>query len=368
MKKFWKLAATAAAASLLVTACGGSDSSSDTTAPADTTPAASLDVKAAVVYLGVPDDKGWTYQHEQGIAAAEQELGIEIKRVENVLDNADSEKVFEQLAGEGYQVIFATSFGYGAPMAKVAVKNPNTCMQWATGAKFLLTKDGGGEFATFDDVPKNLGTYFGAAEEARYLIPEVLRGINAFTLGAQSVNPNATVQVVWTSTWFGPAKEKAAAESLRDAGVDVLSQHQDSPATGEVAEEAGLKWVGYNDDLERFAPQAWLTGAVWDWGPFYIATARSVIDGTWKSDQYYGTIADGLVGLAPFGPSVSQATKDQIAAKQAAIVDGSFKPFTGPIEDQNGNVVVPAGQTASLVDLLGTDYFVKGVIGEIPED
>jgi basic membrane protein A len=173
---------------------------------------------------------------------------------------------------------------------------------------------------------------------------------------------------VWTSTWFGPAKEKAAAESLRDAGVDVLSQHQDSPATGEVAEQAGLKWVGYNDDLERFAPQAWLTGAVWDWGPFYIATAKSVIDGSWKSDQYYGTIADGLVGLAPFGPSVSQATKDQITAKQAAIVDGSFQPFTGPIEDQNGNVVVPAGQTASLVDLLGTDYFVKGVIGEIPED
>jgi len=200
MKKFWKLAATAAAASLLIAACGGSDSASDTTSA----PAEGADVKVAVVYLGVPDDKGWTYQHEQGILQLEQELGVEVKRVENVLDNAESEATFEALAAEGYDLIFATSFGYGAPMAKVAAKYPDVCFEWATGAKFLLTKAGGGEFADFDALPTNLGTYFGAAEEARYLsgiaagkatknnkigyvaafpIPEVLRGINAFTLG-----------------------------------------------------------------------------------------------------------------------------------------------------------------------------------------
>ena len=155
MKRMWKFASVAAAASMVLAACGGSDSSTDTTAAPDTTAAAAetSDIKVAVVYLGVPDDKGWTYQHEQGIAAAEAETGVTIKRVENVLDNADSEKTFEQLASEGYNLIFATSFGYGAPMAKVAAKYPEVCNQWATGAKFLLTKDGGGEYATFDDVP-----------------------------------------------------------------------------------------------------------------------------------------------------------------------------------------------------------------------
>lgn len=331
-------------------------------------------LKVAFVYVGPVGDAGWTKKHDDGRKELEEALGskIETTYLENVPEGAKSEQTFEKLARDGYGLIFATSFGYGDAIFKVAKKYPDVKFEWATGYK----------------TAENVGTYFGAAEEARYLsgiaagaasktgkmgyvaafpIPEVLRGINAFTLGAQSVNPNATVQVVWTSTWFGPDKEKQAAESLRDAGVDVLSQHQDSPATGEVAEAAGLKWVGYNDDLERFAPQAWLTGAVWDWGPFYIATTKSVLADSWKSDQYYGTIADGLVGLAPFGPSVTQATKDQIAAKEAAIKDGSFQPFTGPIEDQSGKVIVPAGKTASLGDLLGTDYFVKGVIGEIPK-
>ena len=281
MKRMWKFASVAAAASMVLAACGGSDSSTDTTAASDTTAAASepaaSDIKVAVVYLGVPDDKGWTYQHEQGIAAAEAETGVTIKRVENVLDNADSEKTFEQLASEGYNLIFATSFGYGAPMAKVAAKYPAVCTQWATGAKFLLTTEGGGEFATFDDVPKNLGTYFGAAEEARYLsglaagkatkngqlgyvaafpIPEVIRGINAFTLGVRAMNPSATVKVSWTSTWFDPTKEKQAAEALLDSGVDVIAQHQDTTEPGVAAEAAGAFWVGYNSDVREAAPKA----------------------------------------------------------------------------------------------------------------
>ncbi len=367
MKKILRLGSLIAIVALIagVLAACSSDSDNDS---------GSGKLKVAFVYVGPVGDAGWTKKHDDGRKELEAALGskIETTYLENVPEGAKSEQTFEKLARDGYGLIFATSFGYGDAIFKVAKKYPDVKFEWATGYK----------------TAKNVGTYFGAAEEARYLsgiaagaasktgkmgyvaafpIPEVLRGINAFTLGAQSVNPNATVQVVWTSTWFGPDKEKQAAESLRDAGVDVLSQHQDSPATGEVAEAAGLKWVGYNDDLERFAPQAWLTGAIWDWGPFYIATTKSVLADSWKSDQYYGTIADGLVGLAPFGPSVTQATKDQIAAKEAAIKDGSFKPFTGPIEDQNGKVIVPAGQTASLGDLLGTDYFVKGVIGEIPK-
>ena len=367
--RFGSLIAVVALVAALFAACS-SDSDNDSGSGGDS----GGKTKVAFVYVGPVGDAGWTKKHDDGRKYLEQQLGdqVETTFLEKVPEGAKSEATFERLAREGNKVIFATSFGYGDAIFKVAKKYPDVKFEWATGYK----------------TAKNVGTYFGAAEEGRYLsgiaagaasksgkigyvaafpIPEVLRGINAFTLGAQSVNPNATVQVVWTSTWFGPEKEKQAAESLRDAGVDVLSQHQDSPATGEVAEAAGLKWVGYNDDLERFAPNAWLTASIWDWGPFYVATVQSEIDGTWKADQYYGNIADGLVGLAPFGPSVTQATKDQIAAKEAAIKDGSFVPFTGPIYKQDGSVVVPAGETAKLSDLLGTDYFVKGVIGDIPK-
>ena len=384
MKRFRTLAAATAVASLLLAACGGGDSSSDTTAAPDDTAAASTDVKAAVVYLGVPDDKGWTYQHEQGILAAEKELGIEVKRVENVVDDATSEKVFEQLAAEGYQVIFATSFGYGPPMAKVAVKNPSTCMQWATGAKFLLTADGGGEFATFDDVPKNLGTYFGAAEEARYLtglaagaasksgklgyvaafpIPEVIRGINAFTLGVRAVNASATVKVSWTSTWFDPTKEKQAAEALLQSGVDVVAQHQDTTAPGVAAEEAGAYWVGYNSDVREAAPKAFLSAATWNWGPYYTKTIKAVAEGTCPTDEYYGNMADGMVTYAEPSDLVPAETKTLISETAAKILDGSFAPFTGPINDQDGKEVLAAGVKAELGALLSMTYFVEGVEG-----
>ena len=380
MKKTWKLAAVAAASSMLIAACGGSSDSADTTAA----PAASTDVKAAVVYLGVPDDKGWTYQHDQGIIAAEKALGIEIKRVENIADNADSEKTFEQLASEGYQVIFATSFGYGAPMAKVAAKYKDQCFQWATGAKFLLTKDGGGEFADFASVPANLGTYFGAAEEARYLsgiaageatkngkigyvaafpIPEVLRGINAFTLGVRSVNPTATVQVTWTKTWFDPTLEKQAAESLLNAGVDVVAQHQDTTAAGVAAEAKGAKWVGYNSDVKEAAPKAWLTAPTWDWSGYYTKTIKSVADGSCPSEEFYGSMADGTVTLGSFGESVSADTQKEILAKADEIKAGTFAPFTGPIKDQDGKEVVKAGEKADLGALLSMSYFVEGVVG-----
>ena len=376
----WKLAAVAATASLLVAACGGSDSSSDTTSA----PAEATDVKVAVVYLGTAEDKGWTYQHEQGILQLEKDLGVEVKRIENIADNADSEKTFEQLASEGYDVIYATSFGYGSPMANVAVKYPDVCFQWATGAKFLLTKDGGGAFADFAAVPANLGTYFGAAEEARYLsgiaagaasptgklgyvaafpIPEVIRGINAFTLGAQSVNPDATVQVSWTKTWFGPDTEKESAESLLAAGADVLAMHQDTTATGLAADAVGAKWVGYNSDVAEAAPNAWLTAPTWNWGPYYVQTAKAVAGGTCPSDEYYGSMADGMVTLGSFGSSVDADTQALIAEKAAAIIDGSFAPFQGPVMDQDGKEVVAADTKPELLDLLGMSYFVKGVIG-----
>jgi basic membrane protein A len=312
--------ALAAVAAMTLAACGGSDdAASDTTAAAEAG-ADYSSLKVAVVYIGVPDDKGWTYQHEQGILSLESELTAEM----------------------------------------------------------------GGEYATFDEIPANLGTYFGAAEEARYLsgiaagkasptgklgyvaafpIPEVIRGINAFTLGAQSVNPDATVQVSWTKTWFDPTIEKEASESLLDAGVDVLAMHQDTTAAGVAAEARGAKWVGYNSDVKEAAPAAWLTAPTWNWGPFYVQTAKAVAGGTCPNDEYYGSMADGMVTLASFGDSVDADTQALIAEKAAAIIDGSFAPFQGPVTDQDGNEVVAADVRPELLDLLGMSYFVKGVIG-----
>ena len=376
--------ALAAVAAMTLAACGGSDdAASDTTAAAEAGDDYS-NLKVAVVYIGVPDDKGLTYQHEQGILSLESELGIEVKRVENVPEGDEAEAVMEELAAGGYNLIFATSFGYGTPMARVATKHPEGCFQWATGAKFLLTAEMGGEYASFDEIPANLGTYFGAAEEARYLsgiaagkasptgklgyvaafpIPEVIRGINAFTLGAQSVNPDATVQVSWTKTWFDPTIEKEASESLLDAGVDVLGMHQDTTAAGVAAEARGAKWVGYNSDVKEAAPAAWLTAPTWNWGPFYVQTAKAFAGGTCPNDEYYGSMADGMVTLASFGDSVDADTQALIAEKAAAIIDGSFAPFTGPVTDQDGNEVVAADVRPELLDLLGMSYFVNGVIG-----
>ena len=371
--KHLKGIALAAAAVVGLAACGGSSSSTDTTAAAG---GDYSNLKVAVVYIGVPGDAGYTYQHDQGIAELEAELGITVTRLENIPEGAESAATFDQLASEGYNLIFGTSFGYMDPMIETAAKYPNVCFEHATGYK----------------TSTNMGTYFGAAEEARYLsgiaagaasksgklgyvaafpIPEVVRGLNAFTLGARSVNPKATVQVAWTSTWFDPAKEKEAAQSLLQAGADVLGMHQDSTATGEAAMEAGAKWVGYNSDTKAGDfPDTWLTAPIWDWGPYYIKAAKSLAAGTClagDSGQYYGNMADGTVKLGTFGSSVSAETQALIAEKTAAIIDGSFAPFTGPIKDNKGKEVIAAGVVAPLGDLLGMQYLVEGVIGEIPK-
>ncbi len=374
--KFSALAFSLAAV-LGVAACGSSDSATtETAAPAETAaPEAGADysnLKVAVVYIGVPGDAGYTYQHDQGIAELEAELGISVTRLENIAEGADSAATFDKLARDGYNLIFGTSFGYMDPMVETAGKYPDVCFEHATGYK----------------TAPNLGTYFGAAEEARYLsgiaagaasksgklgyvaafpIPEVVRGINAFTLGARSVNPKATVQVSWTSTWFDPAKEKEAAQSLLQAGADVLGMHQDSTATGKAAKEVGAKWVGYNSDTKAADfPDTWLTAPIWDWGPYYIAAAKSLSGGTClagDAGQYYGNMKDGTVKLGAFGSSVSADTQATIATKAAAIIDGSFAPFTGPINDNEGKEQIAAGVVAPLGDLLGQMYFVEGVIG-----
>lgn len=367
-------AAFAAAAMIVAAACGGDDAAEEVTeeteAPAEAAPAEDYSmVKAAVVYLTTPGDQGWTYMHDLGIAYMEEQLGIEVTRLELIPEGAEATAVYDKLARDGYNLILGTSFGYMDPMLEVAAKYPDVCFQHASGYK---TAD-------------NMGNYFGAMEEARYLsgiaagaastsgklgyvaafpIPEVLRGINAFTLGARSVNPDATVQVAWTSTWYDPAKEKEAAESLLATGADVLGMHQDSSATGEAAKEAGAKWVGYNSDVRAADfPDTWLTSPVWNWGPHYVKLGKDVAAGICDNSPYYGNMADGMITLGTFGSSVSQETQDLIAEKAAAIIDGSLLPFTGPIKDNEGNEQIAAGASAALGDLLGQSYLVEGVIG-----
>jgi len=360
--------AFAVAAVLGLAACGGSDNTATTDAPIDT----AAELKVAVVYIGVPGDAGWTYQHDQGIAELEAALGITVTRLENIPEGAEATATYDKLARDGYNLIFGTSFGYMDPMLETAGKYPDVCFQHNSGYK----------------TAPNMGTYFGANSDASYLsgiaagaasptgkigyvaafpIPEVVRNVNAFTLGARSVNPDATVQVTWTSTWFDPAKEKEAAQSLLEAGADVLGMYQDSTATGEAAKEAGAKWVGNDSDTKAGDfPDTWLTAPVWEWGPYYIKAATALAEGTCLVDQFYGSMADGTVRLGVFGSSVSAETQALIAEKLAAINDGSFSVFTGPINDNTGKEQIAAGAVAPLGDLLGQQFLVEGVIGEIP--
>ena len=363
--RMWRLISLLSAFALVVAACGGDDDAADAGGPC-TSSGGDGALKVAFVHIGPTEDKGWTWAHNNGCEFMVNELGdqVEVTTLVNIPEDASSQAVFEQLAEDGNKLIFATSFNYMDPMLAAAESYPDTVFMHATGFK----------------VSDNMGNYFGAAEEGRYLsgmaagaatdsnligyvaafpIPEVLRGINAFTLGAREVNPAAEVRVIWTSTWFDPATEKTAAESLLDAGADVIAMHQDSPAAGEAAEAAGGKWVGYNTDMTEFAPDAWLTAAVWDWGPFYLKTTQDVISNSWASGFIYGNMADGMVGLAPFGDSVDSATKDVIAARQAEIIAGTFSVLPDPIVDQSG-------ASRELGDIFIMDFLVEGVIGDIP--
>ena len=364
-----------AAAALVLSSCGSSSSPATSSAAGSASGSAAAGaLKVAFVYIGSPADGGWTAKHAEGVKELKSALGdkVAVTEVENIKDDATSKPTFERLAREGNKLIFATSFGYGDPMLEAAKEFPDVKFEWATGYKTAA----------------NLGTYFGAAEEARYLtgmaaaslsktgklgyvaafpIPEVVRGLDAFTLGARAVKPDATVEVSWTSTWFDPTKEGQAADALLAKGIDVLGMHQDSTAVGQAAEKKGARWVGYNADASTAAPKAWITAPTWNWGPYYTRTAQAVIDGTWKADQYYGSMADGLVGYAPLASDVPADVKAKIEKAAADLKGGTLKPFTGPIKDNTGAEKIPAGSSADLTALLSLNYAVEGVVGTIPK-
>ncbi len=336
-------------------------------------PAADNTTKAAFVYVGPVGDAGWTFQHDQGRKYLEEVMGekVETTFVENVSAGAEAERVFEDLAQKGYDVIFGTSFGFMDPMVKVAQRHPDVYFEHCSGYK---TTD-------------NLNNYLGRMYQPRYLagmiagsmtdndligmvaahpIPEVIREINAFALGARSVNPDATVKVIWSNTWYDPAKEKDAAMSLLEAGADVLAQYQDSPAVGQAAQEEGAFWIGSNSDMRRFAPEAYLTSTVWDWGYYYVDTVREIRNGSWTVDEYWGGIDEGIAGLAPISDKVPHEVEARVLNKQRQLLAGHLDVFKGPIRDQEGTVRIAEGEVPDRETLWAMDWFVEGVEGSTP--
>ncbi|SFS62314.1 BMP family ABC transporter substrate-binding protein [Paenibacillus sp. BC26] len=327
--------------------------------------------RVAFVYIGPPGDGGWTFQHDQGRKYMEEQTGIKADTVENVPESADAERIITELA-QNHDIIFTTSFGYMDYTLNVAKKFPKVIFEHTAGYK---TAD-------------NMGTYFGKNFEASYLagiaagkvtkknhlgyvgafpIPEVIYNINAFALGAQSVNPDIKVDVVWSNTWFDPNTERQAAISLLDKGADVLMAYQDSPATVQAAAERGAFAGGNDSDMSKYAPDAYLTNPVWNWGPYYTSVVKAVQDGTWKNEQFMGSMADGMVDLAPLGAKVPDDVKKLVEDAKAKVLDGSLQVFTGPIADASGAEKLKAGETMSLDAILKMDWFVKGVAGTIPK-
>src|SRR5918995_1115460 len=331
--------------------------------------------KVAFIYPGPHNDGGWSQSHDRGRLAIEKALGdrVETTYKENIFSNAQVPQVVAGLVRDGYDMIFGCSFGMfeNGVNGQLYSKYPNVLFEQATGLQ----------------VKKNQSEYFGAGEDTIYLsgiaagaaskkgligsvgplgTPGVARHINAFALGAQVANPKARIRLIWTNSWFSPPKETAAAKNLIAAGVDVLGQNVDSPAAGVVAESKGVPWVGYDSDARKSAPTQWLTAATYNWGPYYVRRVRAAMNGTWKAGFYYGTIKDGFTGLAPYGPKVTAKTKAAIAAKRKAIVAGKFNVFTGPLRDQKGKIVVPAGKTLKVLpDLYSMQWLAKGVIGKV---
>lgn len=331
-------------------------------------------VKVGFVYVGPVGDHGWTYRHDIGRQAIEEEFGdkVETTFVESVAEGADAERVIRNLASKGNNLIFTTSFGYMNPTAKVAKQFPDVKFEHATGYKRdtnLATYS-----ARFYEGRAIIGTMAGHMTKSNIIgyigsfpIPEVVRGINAFTIAMRKVNPDAEVKVVWVNSWYDPGKEGDAAKALIDQGADIIAQHTDSPAPLQVAEQRGVHAFGQASDMKAFAPKAQLTSIIDNWNPYYVERTRAVIEGTWESQDVWHGLKEGMVEMAEYGDAVPEDVRAAADAIEQAIIDGSLHPFQGPISNQAGEVVVAEGETVSDEDLLGMNWYVEGVQGELPK-
>ncbi len=330
-------------------------------------------LKVGFIYIGPIGDHGWTYAHDQGRLAVEEALGdqVETVYVENIPEGPDAERAIERLARQDVGLIFTTSFGYMDPTIKVATRFPDVKFEHATGYK----------------QSENVATYNARFHEGRYVIgqiaaktsksgiagyiasfpiPEVVMGINAFMLGAQSINPDFKVKVVWVNTWFDPGKEADAAKVLIGQGADIITQHTDSTAPLQVAEEEGVHGFGQASDMIHFAPKAQLTAIIDEWGPYYVERAQAVLDGTWESGDSWTGMSAGTVVMAPY-----TNMPDDVAAMametEAMITSGELNPFAGPIYKQDGTLAVAEGEIMDDGTLAGINWYVQGVDDTLPE-
>ncbi len=368
MKKIVQAALLAALA--LAAGCGKEEPKAPAPAPAAATAAP---VKVGFVYVSPIGDAGWTSQHDMGRRQMEQALAgkVTTKYVESVPEGVDAERVIRELAQSGYSPIFTTSFGYMNPTLKVAEQFPQTKFDHATGYKTAA----------------NLGTYNARFYEGRYLagqvagrmtksnvagyvaaypIPEVVMGINAFTRGMRSVNPNAQVKVVWTNSWYDPGRESEAANTLVSQGADVLTHHTDSTAVVQAAEAKKVYAIAYHSDMSKYGPHAQLTAVTHQWGAYYTKTVKDAIAGTWKPEAIWGGLKEGMIRMAPMNPVVPKDTQDLVDKTAADIAAGRFHPFTGPIRDNEGKERLAPGAVMSDDVLSKMDYYVEGVQGKLP--
>lgn len=330
-------------------------------------------LKVGFVYVGPVGDHGWSYQHDHGRQAIEAHFGDRVTTafVENVAEGADAERVITQFARQGYDLVFTTSFGFMNPTLKVAQRFPNVKFEHATGYK---RADNLATYAArFYEGRAVIGTIAGHVTQsgiigyvAPFPIPEVVQGINAFTIALREVNPNAEVRVIWTNSWYDPGREREAAETLIAQGADVISQHTDSPAPVQVAQEKGVFAFGQASDMSRFGPDAHLTSIVDDWAPYYIERVQAALDGTWTSGDVWGGFDSGMVVMAPYSDKLPAEARAAAEAKEEAIRTGALHPFTGPIRDQAGAVRIAEGETATDEQMLSMDWFVEGVQGRLP--
>jgi basic membrane protein A len=331
-------------------------------------------LKVAFVYVAPVTDTGWVHQHDEGRKAVERAFGARVKTtfVENVPEGPDAERVIRDLAQQGHQLIFTPSFGYMEPTLKVAKDFPDVKFESITGYKAAANVATAN--ARYYEGRYLAGVVAGrmtksnlAGYVAGFPIPEVLQGINAFTLGMRSVNPAAQVKVVWLNAWFDPARERDAAMTLFNEGVDVVAFHTASDAIMRAAQERGKFAVAYHSDMRKVAPDAQVAAVTHHWGEYYVQRTKAVLDGTWKSGNLWGGVRDRMVRIEGFGTKVPKTVQEEALARQKDIASGKLKPFAGPIVDNEGKTVVSPGQSLSDEQILGMNYLVQGVAGKVPK-
>ena len=374
-----KLAALTAVASAALIGCGKKEEAAAPAAapaapaPTAAAPAPAAPLNIAFAYVGPVGDGGWSFAHDNARKALEKEFGDKIKTtfVESVPESADAERVFRDMVSQGNKLIFGTTFGYMEPMLKVADDSKDVKVEHATGYK----------------TAENMGTYDSRTYEGAYMagiiagamtksntlgvvgsvpIPEVLRNINSFTLGAQSVNPKITTKVVWVNEWFSPPKETEAATALINGGADVLFQNTDSPAVLKTAQEKGKRAFGWDSDMTAYGPKAHLASAVINWAPYYIKATQDVLDGKWTTGQSWWGVKEGAIDLVSIADDVPAEAKAKVDAVKKGLKDGSFSIWKGPIVDQDGKELVASGAVAEDKFLTGINFYVKGVEGKVP--